>query len=522
MALPRTPLDRSDVIAAYRLLLGREPESEAVIEAQLARHDSLEALRATLLASAEFRPIARACLPDAPIDGVVTEAEVAAIYRALLGREPESPEVAARLRAAGRTPVELVQEIAASEEFGTRMREEAAIAILRRHPPARRLRPPPRGDMQAEGVAAPPKPLRLLLFGAYGNGNLGDAAQAGALARLLGAYCTGPVQCAATSWLDHEAYDARPARRRAPGVLLDGEKLAGFDAVVIGGGGVLGPPHFPLHRPEWIRAMLRAGIPYGFAGIGASRGVTRARELREPIEALLRGAAFVSVRDSWSVSAVQELCEGWFEMPDPVLSAWLLLGRPAPAPTPAGPAEEPPPAPVDTLMIVKAPAPGNSAEEAFLSAASDFARAAPEGSVRTVVVEPRREERALAGLFPGGVVAVRDFGMLVAHCAAARRVVSMRYHGAIAGVLAGVPTLGGTAAKARTLLAALGCPDNGLPEAAALGPRLAPGAPPPALVAPEALDKLRARADAGMRRIARSLDEATGRAAGGPRHASIA
>jgi len=43
-----------------------------------------------------------------------------------------------------------------------------------------------------------------------------------------------------------------------------------------------------------------------------------------------------------------------------------------------------------------------------------------------------------------------------------------------------------------------------------------------ATVARVALDKLRARADAGMRRIARSLDEATGRAAGGPRHASIA
>jgi hypothetical protein len=507
--MPNLPLDRADVIAAYRLILGREPESEAVIEDQLARHDSLEALRATLLASAEFRPIARACLPDPPTGGVVTEAEVAAIYRALLGREPESAEVGSRQRAAGRTPIELVQEIAASEEFAIRMREEAAIAALRRHPPPRRGGPPP--PAAAGKAAAPPKPLRLLLFGAYGNGNLGDAAQAEALARLLGAYCTGPVQCAATSWLDHEAYDARPARRRAPDALLDGEKLAGFDAVVIGGGGMLDPPHFPLHRPEWIRAMLRAGIPYGFAGMGASRGVTRARALRSSIEALLRGAAFVAVRDSWSVAAVEGLCEGWFDLPDPVLAAWLLLGRPPPAPgAPAAP-----PSPVDTLMIVKAPAPGHAAEEAFLAAAAEAARAAPEGAVRAVVVEPRKDERALAGLFPGGVVAVRDFAALVAHCAAARRVVSMRYHGAIAGVLAGVPTLGGTAGKVRTFLAALGCPANALPEAAGLAARLAPDAPLPATVAPEVLEGLRRLADAGMRRIARALDAATGRAAVG-------
>jgi hypothetical protein len=389
------------------------------------------------------------------------------------------------------------------------MRVVAAFTMLRRHPPPRRGRPQPAAG--AAPAAAPPRPLRLLLFGAYGNGNLGDAAQAGALARLLGAYCTGPVQCAATSWLDHEAYDPRPAQRRAPDLLLDGEKLADFDAVVIGGGGVLGPPHFPLHRPEWIRAMLDAGIPYGFAGMGAARGITRAHDLRPHLEALLRGAAFVAVRDSWSVAAVEGLCEGWFELPDPVLSAWLLLGRPTPAPK-AG--AEPPPAPVDTLLIVKAPAPGQAAEGPFLAAAADFARAAPSGSVRVMVLEPRRDEPALAGLFPGGVVAARDFAALVAHCAAARRVVTMRYHGAIAGVLAGVPTLGGPAAKARTLLATLGCAGNGLPEAAALAARLAPDAPPPARPAPEALARLRALADAGMRRIARVLDVATGRGSG--------
>ena len=48
-------INELDVRYAYRLILGREPESEAIVERQLAAHPSLGALRASLLASKEFR-----------------------------------------------------------------------------------------------------------------------------------------------------------------------------------------------------------------------------------------------------------------------------------------------------------------------------------------------------------------------------------------------------------------------------------------------------------------------------------
>ena len=44
-----------DVVMAYRLILGREPESEAVVASQSQRHESLNSLRAAFLNSAEFR-----------------------------------------------------------------------------------------------------------------------------------------------------------------------------------------------------------------------------------------------------------------------------------------------------------------------------------------------------------------------------------------------------------------------------------------------------------------------------------
>lgn len=50
---PKAALTREDVIAAFRFILGREPEGETVIEAHQ-RLASVEALRETLLRSAEF------------------------------------------------------------------------------------------------------------------------------------------------------------------------------------------------------------------------------------------------------------------------------------------------------------------------------------------------------------------------------------------------------------------------------------------------------------------------------------
>jgi SAM-dependent methyltransferase len=48
-------VSRQDVEAAYRFIMGREPDTEAAIEGHMKAHDSVEALRRTFFRSKEFR-----------------------------------------------------------------------------------------------------------------------------------------------------------------------------------------------------------------------------------------------------------------------------------------------------------------------------------------------------------------------------------------------------------------------------------------------------------------------------------
>lgn len=63
---PPKPIDRTataaDVAAAYRLLLGREPESEAVVAGHLAAVKDIGALRDRIMGSAEFQRVAYAAM----------------------------------------------------------------------------------------------------------------------------------------------------------------------------------------------------------------------------------------------------------------------------------------------------------------------------------------------------------------------------------------------------------------------------------------------------------------------------
>lgn len=46
---------REDVISAYRLILGRDPETESVVDEQMARHESLLGLRNAFLNQASSK-----------------------------------------------------------------------------------------------------------------------------------------------------------------------------------------------------------------------------------------------------------------------------------------------------------------------------------------------------------------------------------------------------------------------------------------------------------------------------------
>lgn len=134
------PASRSDVVAAYRELLGREPEGEAAIQAHL-QHGSVAALEAAIRVSSEFVE-RRARIeagreregrhsddielvqsqPDpSGLDRPVCPDDVVAAFHELLGRAPESDDVVrAHLRLG--TVSDLRSAIATSPEC--RMRQQ--------------------------------------------------------------------------------------------------------------------------------------------------------------------------------------------------------------------------------------------------------------------------------------------------------------------------------------------------------------------------------------------------------------
>lgn len=82
-------LTREQVILAYRMLLGREPESETVIQAAMGAHPDLPSLGHSFVGSAEFRirhdwrpeppePAAAAPTPEPPMDAPPLEVETEA------------------------------------------------------------------------------------------------------------------------------------------------------------------------------------------------------------------------------------------------------------------------------------------------------------------------------------------------------------------------------------------------------------------------------------------------------------
>ncbi len=81
-----TPISREQVVRAYNELLRRKPESEAVIDSQIAGHRSIEELEASLRSSQEFKNL-QVFSTKRKIHWDQVEAEVANIHR-LLGEDP--------------------------------------------------------------------------------------------------------------------------------------------------------------------------------------------------------------------------------------------------------------------------------------------------------------------------------------------------------------------------------------------------------------------------------------------------
>ncbi|WP_043363818.1 polysaccharide pyruvyl transferase family protein [Belnapia sp. F-4-1] len=394
------------------------------------------------------------------MEGWRREDVVRALYRVVLGREAESEAVVAAHAARYEAPEGLIRTLFDSEEARERQRREA---LLRRM------------------AAAEPGPLRVLLFGAYGNGNLGDAEQAKAVATLLRGAVARPLEFGACSFIDARPYGFPDGRVMPAEVVADPLALAAWDLLLVGGGGLFATPHWPLMEPGWAPMLRTIGLAYGLVGVGVGRGL-REDPRHGPIwDALLAGAAFRSARDGLSLGAAPEAL--W--MPDPVLLAGLRSGGGQPRPpVPGG----------RPLIILKQAV---HAEEArFL----DWVEA--EGAGCDVVAMERWREGELASRFPGLRFAegVEELGRM---CEAASVVVSARYHGCIAALLSGVPCLGAGPGKIPALFEALGARDQAIDGHGGLRERLAA---PPAPLEPGRFAPLRAAGEVALAALGRVME----------------
>jgi hypothetical protein len=150
---------------------------------------------------------------------------------------------------------------------------------------------------------------RILLFGAYGNGNLGDAIQAMSLLRAIKSIRED---------LEVWACSQLPSQFPFPfEYVLSAKKIYKaslvnqFDLVIIGGGGLLSHPHDPLTDEAWQRSL---DVPVALFGIGAGS------EVASKGATLIKKAVYVSGRDEPSLTALRRFRDDVRFVPDPVLA----------------------------------------------------------------------------------------------------------------------------------------------------------------------------------------------------------
>lgn len=328
--------------------------------------------------------------------------------------------------------------------------------------------------------------LRVLLFGAFGNGNIGDIYQAVAVKQhLVQNWGVDSDNVFACSLLNTSDYPFRSEGRLASSAIYDPKIVNSFDYLVVGGGGLLAHPHNPLNEPAWAEKIT---VPIVLLGVGATRA------LLADHQALLDTAVYVSARDRSSLAALESVRADTQNIPDPILSiesAASLTEFDAPAAIR--------PDTIDVLWLLKHPA--NADDEAMLAAAE---ACIAEGRGRHVIVaiEPSMD-RVLSDRFPQHRIEyVQALADLLALIRASSLVFSMRYHGIIFALMEGRRTMGASQVKIKDLLTEAGVPHGYLHSPTELQPLLDAGG----VAAPSAwLRSLRQRFADGVRSILPAL-----------------
>ncbi len=344
----------------------------------------------------------------ARLEIVLNDEEVRRAYRNYLWREPDAAGKQAWL---GKT---VTREALEAAFTGSAEHREHIAPILKR-------------------IRADKSP-KILLFGAYGNGNLGDDIQANALAELVMA-AVPEAKLYATSCFKG-AYPFESGQKLRRGAIYSHVLLSEFDMLVIGGGGLLAHPHEPLADALWAKDLAVRTI---FFGVGADECFV------DETAKALRKAAFVGCRDAYSLALVSKYTAQVAITLDPV-----LLSKQVGPPTEREIAAKK----YSCCWIVRNPI------ENSINYIQDHM------SLNDIIIgiEPSLD-RTLKSVFPeiNLLESLDDIWEIVG---ASNVVVSMRYHGLILAIKAGVPAFALEVGKAERLLSMLGIANDIDPDMA--------------------------------------------------------
>jgi polysaccharide pyruvyl transferase CsaB len=303
--------------------------------------------------------------------------------------------------------------------------------------------------------------MRVLVAGWIGSTNLGDELVFAGLRRLLhdrgvqvAAISTDPSATRVTHGLGAVSHTDLVGLDRA---------VREADAVVLGGGGLLQDDTSPFNLPYHLSRVGLAGLhgtPYAGIGLGAGGLSTRLGKVQ--VRAALRGAVALSVRDEPSRRLLADV-----GVPDVTVAADLAFAL-----DPVEAASRPP----DDRLVVclrpwsgagtRLPAAmrGDATPDAYVDAlatALDRMSAQTGLAIRFVALQRDRDDafhrRVAQRMSATCTFAAPSLDGLLDEVARATTVVSMRYHGGIAAVLAGRPVvLVGYASKVDALAVEVG------------------------------------------------------------------
>ncbi len=265
---------------------------------------------------------------------------------------------------------------------------------------------------------------KILLFGAYGNGNLGDREMAKAVADVLER--NSRTVCFSYSALATADYPFAEGRKlTSTHKPLNIRILRLFDALVVGGGGLLSYEHMPIWEPIWKYTIP---IPYALLSCGTEAPIDNR------LVPLVSGAAVASARDERGQRELQKHNAGALLCHDPMLAfgAITTIGqRRVARKTPR------------RLYILRAPLTKWHSKVKENLRADDL-----------VVVFEAHVDFPILYSFANSIVcsSISEFRRLVSDFDV---VISERYHGLILSLLAHVPAIGITRGAHQSKIGAL-------------------------------------------------------------------